>query len=166
MNVPNVRFDFSRLTRTNEERTRAHVRERSCDTDGHCEDAVVAADSIGRTKWICEYEFGTVFSWEIDLKLRSSTFLSLASGSADQMLSRSSFSNPAFISLPALNLTTARRGMMTSFSGWFGFLPTLDFLTCSSKTPKFRSSTFWPWIKPLQIWSRVFCTISVTCLWL
>ena len=56
--------------------------------------------------------------------------------------SRSSLASPAFISLPALNLTTARLGITTSFSGWLGFRPTLDLRTCTSNTPKLRSSIF------------------------
>ena len=51
---------------------------------------------------------------------------------------KSNLDKPAFISLPALNLTTALRGMTTSVSGRLGLRPTRDFRICTSKTPKLR----------------------------
>ena len=51
----------------------------------------------------------------------------------NQILSKSNLDKPAFISLPALNLTTALRGMTTSVSGRLGLRPTRDFRICTSK---------------------------------
>ena len=60
------------------------------------------------------------------------------------------------ISLPGLNLTTARCGMGTSVSGELGLLPTRAFRTLTSKTPKLRNSTFLPLDTALAMQSSVF----------
>lgn len=74
-----------------------------------------------------------------------------------------SFRTASRISLPGLNLTTARRGIGTSVSGRFGLRPMRALRTLTSNTPKFRSSTVVPLATASEMRSSVRCTTCRTC---
>ncbi len=66
------------------------------------------------------------------------------------------------ISLPALNLTVARGGIGTLFSGSFGLRPTRALVSCAFRTPKLRNSTVSPRAKESVISANTPCTTSAT----
>ena len=72
------------------------------------------------------------------------------------------FKTASLISFPGLNFTMARWGMGTSVSGRFGFRPIRALRTLTSKTPKFRISTVFPFATAAEIRSSVRCTKNVT----
>jgi hypothetical protein len=62
-----------------------------------------------------------------------------------------SFNTAARISLPGLNLATARLGISTSFTGILRFRPTRALRTLTSKVPNLRNSTANPFATALQM---------------
>src|SRR6185295_17110156 len=67
-----------------------------------------------------------------------------------------SLSTVSRISLPGLNLTTARGGIGTSFAGELGLRPMRALRTFTSNTPKFRNSTVLPCVNASATQSSVF----------